>query len=289
MGCFLYDGVTFDDTITIARADQRGEDQNVDQAGGGRGTLTRIVVPGKRTGVQYAINIKQDDKLLLQMVEGGLLTAGSEDRPMHYSLPNTGEDVGERQLELIKIIPLYPDGTQSAVDQESAMETEHCFAGTVTPGDPAEGAMTLANFNYTYNAGLDYTDENGSVKTQPDTEDYSISQWENYKLIRSLSPTLGLRLMAVYPLTGATLNETLNLTTSQTAFNPVIKTPSNARGFNVTFAALAVLTDTMLSWDENNSRIRIETGTETGTETVTVTFTNSDGSTVTKTFSLKVA
>jgi hypothetical protein len=289
MGCFLYDGVTYDDTITIARVEQRSDDQNVDQAGGGLGTLTRVIVKGRRTGVQYAMNIKQEDRLLLQMVEGGELIAGVEDMPTRYSPPASGDDVGERQIELIKIIPLYPDGTQSSVDQESGMETEHCFKGSITPGDPSEGAMTLANFNYTYNAGSEYTDENGVITTQPFTDSYDISLWDRKHLIKSLSPTLGLRLMETYPIEDASLNQTVNLTTSQTAFNPVIKTPSNASGFVVTFDPLETLSDTALSWDGNNSRIRIETGTAKGTETVTVTFTNPDGSEISREFSLTVA
>ena len=44
MGSFFYDGLTRDDVITIARTNQKSDDTNVDQQGGGKGTLTRIVV-----------------------------------------------------------------------------------------------------------------------------------------------------------------------------------------------------------------------------------------------------
>jgi hypothetical protein len=120
-------------------------------------------------------------------------------------------------------------------------------------------------------------------------ERYSVSLWDNQKLVRSLSPTLGLRLMETRPLTDAAMNPAVNLTTSQTAFNPVITTPGDANGFAVTFDPLATLTDTVLSWDDANSRVRIETGTVTGAEPVTVRFTNSDGTEVARDFTLTVA
>jgi hypothetical protein len=167
MGSFFYDGLTKDDVITIARTDQKSDDTNVDQQGGGKGTLTRIVVKGKRTGVQYALNIKQDDNLLMQMAEGGELIAGIDGIPTQYNPPLPEDDVGERGIELYKFLPLYMDGTQSSINQETDIKTEHCHYGNLTPGDPTEGAMTLANFNYTYDAGIKYIDEAGIAKSQP--------------------------------------------------------------------------------------------------------------------------
>jgi hypothetical protein len=289
MGSFFYDGLTRDDVITIARTDQRSDDTNVDQQGGGKGTLTRIVIKGKRTGVQYVVNIKQDDNLLMQMVEGGELIAGIDGIPTQYNTPLPEDDVGERGIELYKFMPLYLDGTQSDDSQETDVKVEHCFYGSMTAGDPAEGAMALANFNYTYNAGIKYIDENGAAKSQPETRQYSIDEWEGEKIVDALSPTMGLRLLNIIPIASATFNTPLNLTVSQTAYNPPIVTPDGAGHFTVAVASLSVLTDTQITWDADNKRIKIQTGTVTGTETVTVTFTNDDGTTVTGTFILTVA
>jgi hypothetical protein len=289
MGSFFYDGLTRDDVITIARTDQRSEDTNVDLQGGGKGTLTRIVVKGKKTGVQYAINIKQDDNLLMQMVEGGELVAGIDGIPTQYSTPLPEDDVGERGIELFKFIPLYLDGTQSSISQETDIKVEHCFYGSMTAGDPAEGAMALANFNYTYDAGIKYIDENGAAKSQPETKQYSIDEWEGEKIVSALSPTMGLNLLNVIPVAGATFNTPVILTTSQTAYNQPIISPDGANPFTVSVAALATLTDTVITWDADNKRIRIQTGVVTGTETVAITFTNDNGSTVNGSFALTVA
>jgi hypothetical protein len=292
MGSFFYDGLTRDDVITIARTNQRSDDTNVDQQGGGKGTITRIVVKGKNTGVQYAINIKQDDLLLMQMVEGGELLAGIDGKPIRYNTPLPEEDVGERGLELYKFIPLYLDGTQSGISQETDIKVEHCFYGSMTVGDPSEGAMALANFNYTYDAGIKYIDENGVAKSQPETNQYSISEWEEEKLIAALSPTMGLLLLNVIPVSMVTFNSPINVPTSQTGYNlynqPII-TPETANHYTVSVAPLTTLTDTLITWEADNKRIKIQTGTITGTETVNVAFTNDDGSVVNGSFVLTVA
>lgn len=289
MGSFFYDGLTRDDVITIARTNQKSDDTNVDQQGGGKGTLTRIVVKGKRTGVQYALNIKQDDNLLMQMVEGGELVAGIDGLPTQYSSPLPEDDVGERGIELYKFIPLYLDGTQSGINQETDVKVEHCFYGDMTAGDPTEGAMTLANFNYTYDAGIKYIDENGAAKSQPETKQYSVDEWETERIVAALSPTMGLSLLNVVPVTAAAFTTPLNLTVSQTAYTEPIITPDGANHYTVSAAPLTVLTDTVITWDADTKRLRIQTGAVTGTETVSVTFTNSNGTTVIGTFSLKVA
>jgi hypothetical protein len=289
MGSFFYDGLTRDDVITIARTDQRSDDTNVDQQGGGKGTLTRIVVKGKRIGAQYALNIKQDDNLLMQIVEGGELIAGIDGIPTQYNTPLPDDDVGERGIELYKFIPLYLDGTQSGISQETDVKVEHCFYGSMTAGDPTEGAMALANFNYTYDSGIKYIDENGVARSQPETRQYSIDEWEGEKIVASLSPTMGLNLLNVIPVASATFNTPLNLTASQTAYNQPIINPDGANHFTVAVGTLSVLTDTQITWDADNRRIKIQTGTVTGTETVTVTFTNDNGSTVNGTFTLTVA
>jgi hypothetical protein len=149
--------------------------------------------------------------------------------------------------------------------------------------------MTLANFNYTYDAGIKYIDENGAAKSQPETRQYSIDEWEGEKIVDALSPTMGLGLLNVIPAASAAFTTPLNLTASQTAYNTPIITPDGASHFTVAVASLSVLTDTQITWDADNKRIKIQTGTVTGTETVTVTFTNDDGTTVTGTFSLTVA
>jgi hypothetical protein len=289
MGSFFYDGLTRDDVITIARTDQKSDDTNVDQQGGGKGTLTRIVVKGKRAGVQYALNIKQDDLLLMQMVEGGELVAGIDGVPTRYNAPLPDDDVGERGMELYKFIPLYLDGAQSAVSQETDVQIERCFYGSMSAGDPSEGAMSLANFNYTYDAGVKYVDEAGSARSQPEITRYSADEWEGEKIVAALSPTMGINLLNVTAVVSAAFNTPLNLTVSQTAYNQPIIAPSGANRYTVSVSPLSTLTDTVVTWDADNKRIKIQTGVVTGTETVTVSFANSNGGAVVGTFSLTLA
>jgi hypothetical protein len=289
LGCFFWDYVTKDDVITIARTEQRSDDTNVDQAGGGLGTLTRIIVQGKRTGVQYAINTKPRDKVWRQMVEGGELAIGIEGKPETYFPPAGGDNTGERGIELWAVYPLYTPNTQSSVSQERKMIVEHIFSGAVTAGDPARGAQTLTNFNYTFNAGSEYIDENGSTVAQPVEDEYDMNLWNTFKLIPSVTPTWQLAMLDTVKLTDFTLTQDMNLTTGQIAFNGVTKDPLNASGYTVSISTPTALTDTVLSWDDDNSRIRIECGSVTGTESVAVTFTNEDNTTVAHSFNLTVA
>jgi hypothetical protein len=289
LGCFFWDYVTKDDVITIARAEQRSDDANVDQAGGGLGTLTRIIVHGKRTGVQYAINTKPRDKVWRQMIEGGELAIGIDGKPETYYPPAPGDNIGERSIELFAVYPLYAPNTQSDVAQERKMVVEHIYSGTVTVNDPARGAQSLTNFNYTYNAGSEYIDENGSTLAQPVEEEYDMSLWQSYKLIPSVSPTWQLAMLDTIKLNDFQLVADMNLTTGQVAYNPVTKDPLNASGYVVELSPLMTLTDTVLSWDDDNSRVKIECGSVTGTESVTVTFTNEDNTTVSHSFNITVA
>lgn len=260
MGAFRYDQLTRDDSITATPTRQKSEDTNADQQGGGQGTLTRIILNGKITGIQYAINVKPQDYILLQMIEGGELVVDDDD-VLYYSRPKPGDDIGRRNIELFRVRPQYIDGIESAVQDMTHIVLEHIFSGTASVGDASESALALSNYNYTYKAGIKYIDAYGAEHSQPEEEKYPRAVWERKDFVRSLSPTWGLRFMNNQAVTNATFAfTTIPLAKGQAIYNAVTFAPGNANGFSVSFGTLATLTDAQVSYDYDSNRVLFKAG-----------------------------
>jgi hypothetical protein len=289
MGAFRYDQLTRDDSITATPTRQKADDTNADQQGGGQGTLTRIVISGKITGIEYAINVKPQDYILLQMIEGGELVV-DDDGVLYYNRPLPGADVGRRNIELFRVRPQYIDGTESAAQDMTHIVLEHVFSGTAGVADPSESALGLSNYNYTYKAGVKYIDAYGAEHSQPEEVKYPVMLWRRKDFVRSLSPTWGLRLMDNQAVADAAFAfPTVTISMGQAIYNAVILAPTNANGFNVTFGALSTLTDAQVSYDYDSNRVLFKAGVTAGTQTVTVNFNNSGGDSISKTFTVTVS
>lgn len=286
-GSFFRDYTIDDDTITCTRADQKTENTSVDQQGGGHNTLTRVTQQGRRTGVQYTVNLKPKDNVLRQIFEGGelIIHPSYDPKPDHYIPPDRTGPNG--MIEMYRLAPLYPANRESKEGQDEGVIVEHVFAGMGTVQDPSTGAMSLSSFNYLIDAGI-YINQNGEQIQQPEELIYSKNKWNLNRLIETLSNPVKMSDLSATMLTGVNLTTSINIAQSRIGYNQCSLVPPEADGFTVSFSPLATLTDSAIAWDNENARIIITTGTITGSEMVTVTFTNRDGTTVVKTFTLAV-
>jgi hypothetical protein len=204
LGTAWRDYMTEDDTITIQRNDQRTEATNIDQTGSHNG-LTRIIAQGKRTGVNYALNVKPYDRVFKQMVEGGYLSVPTDATTLpgavmlpgatvDYEPPLASDDPGERSIELIKIDPMYQPNATSREGEEVEIKIEYCPGTTITPADEGGGAMTISSFNYNAVAG-DYTDENGKIHAQPLEPTYDMTAWMTADVVGLIKPAPNFQMM----------------------------------------------------------------------------------------------
>jgi hypothetical protein len=198
LGTAWRDYLTDDDTITIQRSDQRTEATNIDQTGSHNG-LTRIIVQGKRTGVNYTLNVKPYDMVFRQMAEGGALTVlpATGGESVLYEPPLATDDTGEKSIELLKIDPMYQPNATSREGDERKIKTEHCKGATLTPADEGGGAMTISSFNYNVVAG-DYTDENGVLYAQPLEQTYERNTWATLDIISMINPAPNFQMMGYF-------------------------------------------------------------------------------------------
>lgn len=185
LGSFFRNYITDDDTITCQRTEQRTDNTNIDQLGGGKNTLTRITIAGGRTGAQYTINLKPRDKILKQIFEGGklYLPKKTKNLPAVYEIPEKQID---GMIEMYRLAPLYQANMESKEGQELGVVIEHVFAGMPTILDGETGAMTLSSFNYQLDCGA-YIDKNKNIIQQPVELEYSKSLWLQEKLIPTIS------------------------------------------------------------------------------------------------------
>jgi len=280
-GSILWNYVTHDDAITVTPTLQKSDDTTVDQAGGRLGTLSRIIVPGKVTGVQYAVNTKPKDNVIRQMLEGGSWVVGVAGMPDKYTRPTATDDPGNLSCEWWVLYPQYKANTQSTVTEYTKMNLDHVYKGTGSVGDASRGASTLANFNYTLDCAAEYVGIDGGTYSQPEELEYPTLLWQQFKLLEAAADW-NLADLTIIPVTDFIFTTPMSLVAGQTGYDVVNIVPGNASGFTVSFATPAVLTDTVFTWEEGLKRVRVVAGSVTGTENIAVTFTNDDGSTIVK-------
>lgn len=185
LGSFFRNYVTDDDVITASRADQRTDDQKIEQMGGGRNTSTSITITGEKTGSIYSVNVKPRDLILVQMFEGGelLLHPEASNKPHSYRLIK-GTEI-DAMIEMYRLAPMYPANQDSKQGQEIGVVMEHVYAGAGSIGDRTDGAMTLSSFNYTIDAGA--YNLGGRTITQPEELEFNKALWLTEKLLPTVS------------------------------------------------------------------------------------------------------
>jgi hypothetical protein len=289
-GCFLYDGLSWKDIVQLTTARQAAEEAVVSLANGYDGGTTDVARRGGRTGDQVTWSVRNKDYLLLQLAEGGLLTV-RESGGIGYDEPSSGDDVGERNVELWAVYPDFEDGVRQTLDEESFITVKHYFKGRLTPRDDSEGGSAIATVNFLFDASAIYFDPDGGRMVNPHIDKMTIDEWRVWKLKSCLIPGLSAASTVVRPASALTLGSpVLNMVKNQVAYNKLGTTPSNAGGYSITFPTPATLTDIEIGFDPDTKRVRVKAGNTAGTETVTVTLTNGDASssTVTAAFTIVV-
>ncbi|MHB9293847.1 hypothetical protein Holit_02966 [Hollandina sp. SP2] len=97
-----------DETISITLTNDMKEKEEIDLEGA-KGTVTRMILPGKHLGVSPVISAKFKNDELLQMIQGGTYTPGTQDEPAMYE-PPTSQAGGSPLFTLDVFAPLYGDG-----------------------------------------------------------------------------------------------------------------------------------------------------------------------------------
>jgi hypothetical protein len=148
-----------DETISITLPNDMKDKEEIDLEGA-KGTVTRMILPGKHLGVSPVISVKFKNDELLQMIQGGIYIPATTTDPATYE-PPTSQAGGSPLFTLDVFAPLYNEGNSKA-EQSLGMERRLFWSCSGTEGDVPMEAKSWATFAYNINA-TEYTDEEGRL------------------------------------------------------------------------------------------------------------------------------
>jgi hypothetical protein len=148
-----------DETISITLPNDMKDKEEIDLEGA-KGTVTRMILPGKHLGVSPVISTKFKNDELLQMIQGGIYIPATATQPATYE-PPTSQAGGSPLFTLDIFAPLYSGGN-SKEEQNLGMERRIFWSCSGTEGDVPMEAKSWATFAYNMNA-TEYTDEEGKL------------------------------------------------------------------------------------------------------------------------------
>lgn len=167
-----------DETISITLTNDMKEKEEIDLEGA-KGTVTRMILPGKHLGVSPVISAKFKHDELVQMIQGGIYTPGTDTEPAMYE-PPTSQAGGSPLVTLDVFAPLYGDGN-SKKEQAIGMERRLFWSCSGNEGDAPMETKAWATFTYNLNA-TEYTDENGVLHASEKRFEYDFNQFELLKI-----------------------------------------------------------------------------------------------------------
>ena len=175
-----YDNKSYfdDETISITLTNDMKEKEEIDLEGA-KGTVTRMILPGKHLGVSPVISAKFKHDELVQMIQGGIYTPGTDTEPAMYE-PPTSQAGGSPLVTLDVFAPLYGDGN-SKKEQAIGMERRLFWSCSGNEGDAPMETKAWATFTYNLNA-TEYTDENGVLHASEKRFEYDFNQFELLKI-----------------------------------------------------------------------------------------------------------
>jgi hypothetical protein len=188
LGCYYLDYITRDDTVSIAQAVNKDDNEKIEQEGS-HGTKTIVVIAGNRNGEDLTITTKPLDFEFQQMVQGGRYKKGTSTEPVEYAPPLPGERlvIGPPLMTIVKVDPLYTPNIESTMGQDVAIRTALYYSAIGSVGDESNGAKSLVNFTATFSAGV-YVDESGVEHSNPLYHSYTKDQWESLNLVDLIKP-----------------------------------------------------------------------------------------------------
>jgi hypothetical protein len=163
-----------DETISITLPNDMKEKEEIDLEGA-KGTVTRMILPGKHLGVSPVISTKFKNDELVQMIQGGLYTPGTDAEPAVYE-PPTSQAGGSPLFTLDVFAPLYGAGN-SKMEQVIGMERRLFWSCSGSEDGPPMETKAWAAFAYNVNA-TEYTDENGVLHAAYKRFEYDFNQFE---------------------------------------------------------------------------------------------------------------
>jgi len=163
-----------DEAISATLPNEIRDRENIDMEGA-KGSVTRMIIPAKRLGVNPVITMKFKNDELTQMIQGGNYDPGDEVTPATYD-PPTSDDAGSPILTIDVFAPLYGDGA-SQMDQVIGMDRRLFYAATGIEADVPMEAKSWAQFAYNCTV-TEYTDENGKKFPAEKRFEYDLTQWE---------------------------------------------------------------------------------------------------------------
>jgi hypothetical protein len=163
-----------DETISVTLPNDMKEKEEIDLEGA-KGTVTRMILPGKHLGVSPVISTKFKNDELLHMIQGGIYIPATETEPATYE-PPTSQAGGAPLFTLDVFAPLYSGGN-SKMEQVLGMERRLFWSCSGTEGDVPMEAKSWATFAYNLNA-TEYTDEAGILHSADKRFQYDINQFE---------------------------------------------------------------------------------------------------------------
>jgi hypothetical protein len=159
-----------DETISITLPNDMKEKEEIDLEGA-KGTVTRMILPGKHLGVSPVISTKFKNDELLQMIQGGVYIPATATEPATYE-PPTSQAGGSPLFTLDVFAPLYSGGNSKA-EQVLGMERRLFWSCSGTEGDVPMEAKSWATFAYNLNAS-EYTDEAGVLHAAEKRFEYNM-------------------------------------------------------------------------------------------------------------------
>jgi len=163
-----------DETVSCTLPNDLIDREDIDLEGG-KGTVTRMIIPAKRLGASPVVSMKFKVDELSQIIQGGNWVKGVSGQPDIYDPPSTNQD-GAPMFTFEVFAPLYGDGA-SQMDQVIGYTRNMYYACTGTEGDVPMEAKSWATFSYNIISST-YTDEYGKVWPSERRFEYDLASWD---------------------------------------------------------------------------------------------------------------
>jgi hypothetical protein len=171
-GCYLW-GSLDGDLKSAAETENWEEDKKIENDSQ-LGKKVTYTIPGKRGGTQLVLTDRLASREAKQMINGGILIAGSADKPEVYEPPaESGGDF--RKVDVFtysKIMEKYDN-----VEGDEKYIRERAYFGGVGHMARTGGAGNWTDSEYTVTVGS-YTGDDGQERASPRESDYTRAQYE---------------------------------------------------------------------------------------------------------------